>query len=415
MQHVVAQHSALPPEEERLPQRKRGAQLARVARDLWIALGVAILVFALLEVAFVSQRALRTAWFGSDDERDAQSDGHPYAGQAWYREFLSARAGVREKFDPWRTYWAYPLTSEHLNIDSAGRRVTVHPSQRPDSARRVYLLGGSAMWGFTSRDSLTIPSLVARGLDSAGFRDVVVENLAQSGYVLGHEIATLTQELARGRTPAVAVFFDGINDIRTTQLYQEPGRAFFEPRFKHLYERESQRGFFGSFVTPGERSRLIGRLLQALGADPWKVAPQEPHICPRLGSYYRNVQQTALGMASAWGFQVLFVQQPTHATTRKALTPFEKSFMGPDWHVKYTRDCADAIDSALAPTRGTSYLSYASMFDDERESVFLDRFGHVTESANRRIADALVQAIVSRLPRTTAPSAMQPTGAALHH
>ncbi|MGH7713049.1 MAG: SGNH/GDSL hydrolase family protein, partial [Gemmatimonadaceae bacterium] len=336
--------------------------------------------------------------FGSDDERAAQEDGHPYAGQAWYREFLSAREGAREKFDPWRTYWAHPLATRYLNVDSAGYRVTVQPRPRASAARSVYLLGGSAMWGFTSRDSLTIPSLVAAGLDSAGFTDVAVVNLAQSGYVLGHEIATLTQELAQAARPAVAVFFDGINDIRTTQLYQQPGRAFFEQRFSHLYEKESQRGFFGSFVTPGERSKLLARLIQALGiADPWAVAPQKPDICPRLGTYYRNMHQTAMGLGSAWGFEVLFVQQPMHATTRKALTPFEKSFMGPEWHVKYTRDCAEAIDSALADKRGTTYTSYASMFDDVSESVFLDRFGHVTEAGNRRIANALVREIVARL------------------
>ncbi|MGH7177053.1 MAG: hypothetical protein ACREJC_06730, partial [Tepidisphaeraceae bacterium] len=144
--------------------------------------------------------------------------------------------------------------------------------------------------------------------------------------------------------------------------------------------------------------------IQALGvADPWAVPPQRPDVCPRLGTYYRKMHQTALGVASTWGFDVLFVQQPTHATTRKALTPFEKSFMGPDWHVKYTRECAEAIDSALADVRTTSYLSYASMFDDVSESVFLDRFGHVTEVANRRIADALVKQIATRLARQGAP------------
>ncbi len=380
-----------------MAQRKLGSVFARTTRDLWIGLGIALLAFAVLEAAFVGQRAIRAAWLGSDDARASDRDGHPYAGQSWYKEFLDARARGREKFDPWRTYWAYPIASRHLNVDSAGRRVTVHRGAISDTTRKVYLLGGSAMWGFTSRDSLAIPSLVAEGLDSAGIRDVQVVNLAQSGYVLAHEIATLTQQLAQDRKPAVAVFFDGINDIRTTQLYQEPGRAFFEPRFKHLYEVESQRGFFGSFVTPGERSKLVGRLLQALGADPWKVPPQTPNVCPRLGAYYRDMHQSAIGLGQAWGFDVLFVQQPMHATTRKALTPFEKSFMGPEWHVKYTRDCADAIDSALADKRGTTYVSYASMFDDAAESVFLDRFGHVTEVGNRRIADALVREIAARL------------------
>jgi len=383
-------------------QRKLAPTLRRLTRDLWIALGITLLAFGLLEGAFIGQRAVRAAWSGSDDMRVAQRDGHPYAGQAWYTEFVRAREAAREKFDPWRTYWAHSTTSRYLNVDSGGYRVTIQPVERHNAARTVYLLGGSAMWGFTARDSLTIPSLVAAGLDSAGLNDVAVVNLSQSGYVLGHEIATLTQELARGRPPAMAVFFNGINDIRTTQLYREPGHAFFEQRFSHLFEVESRRGFFGSLVTPGERSKLIGRLIQALGvSDPWAVPPRKPDVCPQLGAYYRRMHQTAAGMGSAWGFDVLFVQQPMHATTRKTLTPFEKSFMGPDWHVKYTRECADAIDSTMADMHAKTYVSYGSMFDDVTESVFLDRFGHVTEVGNRRIASALVKEIATRLARKT--------------
>lgn len=383
-------------------QRKFGGTLARLTRDLWIGLGITLLAFGLLEGAFIGQRALRAAWSGSDDMRAAQRDGHPYAGQAWYTDFVRAREAAREKFDPWRTYWAHSTTSRYLNVDSGGYRVTIQPLPRHTAARTVYLLGGSAMWGFTARDSLTIPSLVAAGLDSAGFRDIAVVNLSQSGYVVGHEVATLTQELARGGPPAVAVFFNGINDIRTAQLYREPGHAFFEQRFSHLFEVESRRGFFGSLVTPGERSKLIGRLIQALGiSDPWAVPTRKPEVCPQLGAYYRRMHQTALGIGSAWDFDVLFVQQPNHATTRKTLTPFEKSFMGPDWHVTYTRDCAAAIDSTMADMQGKTYVSYASMFDDVTESVFLDRFGHVTEAGNRRIASALVKEIATRLARKT--------------
>lgn len=387
-----------------LAERKLGSTTSRLIRDLWIGIGVTLLLFAALEGAYVGQRAVRAAWFGSDAQREARRPDHPYVGQAWYQDFIQARDGAREKFDPWRIYWAHSLARPNLNVDSMGRRVSLQaPATRSpvgNSPRRIYFLGGSAMWGFTSRDSLTIPSLVAHALDSAGVRGVEVVNLAQSGYVLGQEVATLTQELAQGRVPAIAVFYDGINDIRTTQLYREPGHAFFEPRFTHLYEVEAQRGFFKSFFTPGERSRLIARLLQALGArDPWAVAPQTPDVCPRLGAYYQRMLQIASGLAQAWDFKVLFIQQPTHATTRKTLTPFEKSFMGPDWHVKYTRDCAEAIDFALSPQLGTSYVSYARMFDDSPETVFLDRFGHVTEAAHRRIAAALVREIIPRLAR----------------
>ena len=38
-----------------------------------------------------------------------------------------------------------------------------------------------------------------------------------------------------------------------------------------------------------------------------------------------------------------------------------------------------------------------NLFDDVKETVYLDLFGHVTEEANRRIAGVLVREVTARL------------------
>ena len=376
--------------------------------DLWNAAGIALAAFALLEGAYVGQRALRAAWFGSDDVREAQVPGHPYEGQAWYREFLQARGAAREKYDPWRSYWAYGTTSPQLTVDGQGYRVTTQAVSPDHAARTVFLLGGSAMWGYTSRDAFTIPSLIARGLAAAGRQDVALVNLAQPGYTVGHELAALNYELARGRVPALAVFYDGINDIRTAHLYGVPGHAFFEQRFARLYEVESSRGFFASLVTPGERSQLVGRLGLALGlGNEWAIRPRTPDVCPALGKYFADTARSASGLGTAWGFDVIFVQQPHHASTRKAPTPFEAALLEPADQVAYTRECGAAIDTAMA-SAAVPYRSHGSLFDDVKETVFIDQFGHVTETANERIATELLREITARLTADAAPSAVPP-------
>lgn len=76
--------------------------------------------------------------------------------------------------------------------------------------------------------------------------------------------------------------------------------------------------------------------------------------------------------------------------------------MPPARILNYSRECAAAIDTAMAGVTGTTYLSHASLFDDVTEAVFIDRFGHVTEKANHRIATSLVKDIVTRLERRPA-------------
>lgn len=388
----------------------------------WILLGLTLGGVALLEGAYVGQLALRARLFGSDEVREAQVEGHPYAGQAWYRDFLNARASLKEKYDPWRSYWAYGMSTEYLTVLPDGTRITGAPSSVPvpppsqSGGPAVIFLGGSAMWGYTSRDSATIPSLVAADLASSG-QGAQIRNLAQPGYTIGHELAALTYEINRGARPKAVVFYDGINDIRTAMLYGEPGHAFLEAKFGRLFEVDSPRGFFGAMLAPLERSSLAARLLMAMGApNPWAAKPHDPKVCPALGRYYADTARTVTGLAEAWDFAVLWVQQPHHASSKKPQTPFEATFMTPDDEMRWASECSQAIDVSMTAA-SVPYTNHATLFDASTETVFLDRFGHVTEAANGVIAKDLAARVRAMLagPRppdlVTAPAAADPVSA----
>jgi hypothetical protein len=151
------------------------------ARDARVILGLALFGFLLLEGAYRLQGAARRQVRQLRAPSTEQSrPAHPYADQAWWH---AARAhgnqGFGLRFDAYRGWWVKPFSSPYLNIDSAGFRLTPQaPVSRP--ARRVFMMGGSTMWGYTSRDSMTIPALVAARLRARGFSDIEVVNLAQS-------------------------------------------------------------------------------------------------------------------------------------------------------------------------------------------------------------------------------------------
>jgi lysophospholipase L1-like esterase len=367
-------------------------------RDLWLAFGVALLAFLLLEGAYVAQRAIRMSMSGSDEERRAERPGHPYKGQAWFRQLVRERDGQKKQFDAWRTYWGSPVVGTYVNVDSAGRRRTVAPSAVAAPRFRVYMLGGSAMWGYTHRDSLTLPSLVAQALHAQGLTDVDVVNLAQSGYTIGQELATLQLELTKGNVPSLAVFFDGINDIRSALLFTEPGHVFFEGRLKRMYEVETNQGVLGTMVTAGTRSALIQRILLAAGVSrEWEEPPSPPSLCGDVAGYYRRTAELAVAAGTQGGFDVLFLQQPIHSTSRKPPTEFERSIIGNPERNETIRSCAMSIDSAMAPERGRTYDTMSGVFDAHKETVFLDGYGHITEEANRVLAARIAPDIAARL------------------
>ena len=59
--------------------------------------------------------------------------------------------------------------------------------------------------------------------------------------------------------------------------------------------------------------------------------------------------------------------------------------------------CAPEVDRRLAGLRGTTFHPLHELFDAETEDVFLDHYGHVTETANERIAAAITQRLAGIL------------------
>jgi hypothetical protein len=367
----------------------------RAAADLWVAFGIALLLMLLLEAGYRGFRRLRPA-----NPRAAapvvDSLLHPYAGLDWWPELLRTheRSPV-SRYDSYREYVALPYASPWVNIDSAGRRVTPQPRPESPAPRRIVFLGGSTMWGYAARDSFTIPAYTAQALRARGFRDLELVNLAQIGYTATQEAITLLLELARDRRPALAVFFDGYNDVSTAITHGVPGLTYNFPRIERQ-TRLGNRGFGAELLGLGRHSALIQRLLAAAGPPLPEERWAGEEVCAPQAAYYRNLVLAVDGLARAAGFRTLWLQQPLHTTSGKPLTAWERSL----YNKKAMATCLRAVDSVLAgaPVR---YHSLANVFDAETASLFVDYQSHLTEAGNRLVAERIA-ALLDPLLRDSA-------------
>ncbi len=371
----------------------RLARLARVVRDGWLVFGAALLLFLILEGGYRGWLGVKRAIRG--DARGGVPALHPYAGQQWFIDFQ--RSGQRfDRFDAYRGYWSLPYTSRYKNVDSLGRRITIQPRFDSATALRVVMLGGSTLFGFNARDSTTIASLTAARLAARGVTNVEIVNLAQGGYNVTQEAITLLLEVAHGRTPAVAVFFDGQNDIQAVRAFGVPGRAFIEPRTQSLLDL-ARRNFGAELVGLGRHSAVVTRLKQALGMEPGQGVGYDSStaLCGPLAAYYRDVTRSVEAVARDRGFDVFFFQQPMHSTTNKPRTPWERTLLE---HPPF-RHCAASIDSAMQADAGRMYFSLASLFDADTATAYTDQFAHLTERAHGVIADRIAEVIAPALVR----------------
>ena len=197
----------------------------------------------------------------------------------------------------------------------------------------------------------------------------------------------------------VAVFLDGYNDIATAVKYGEPGHTYGDEGIQQQIHLGT-RGFAQELFGLGRHSVLVQDLKARLGiaAPPPKVRGGPKEVCGQLAGYYLNLTQVIDALARGYGFSAAFFLQPHHSVSRKPKTPWETQLSG---STRAVPQCMASIDSALTLHRAgggaTSFMSLAGLFDRDTATVFVDANAHVTEAANRKVAEAIADVVAPRL------------------
>jgi len=165
-------------------------------RDLWLVVGVTLL---LLVVGEVAARVLTP----SSPAPDVRIHADSYPDAPWVAGLYDENA--RSAHLRWESY-AYwrraPFTGAYINVDAHGHRRTWRAPAAPGATAplRVFVFGGSTVWGTGVRDDHTVPSELARYLGEHG---VVadVENFGETGYVSTQDVVSLLRALHRGDVP----------------------------------------------------------------------------------------------------------------------------------------------------------------------------------------------------------------------
>lgn len=368
----------------------------------WRAVGVALLVLVAVEGMYRASQALRSR-SAPQPTGQALRD-HPYANQPWFKGWYAqpvVRAGT--VYDPYRTSHKAPARTPYINIDSAGRRVTVQPSGA-SSARRVFLLGGSTMWGYTARDSFTIASAVAALLRARGLTDVEVVNLAQPGYNATQEVITLMLALRDGEIPAAAVFLTTHKDVYAAFQNGKPGGITSQRQYAAQFEARTP-GLGDDLKALARHTALGARMAPVEHVESYSSHEPSAGLCDAVSRQYLQLGRITGGMARQYGFPFLFLRQPMLATSHKPLSPWERKLPRPRFEATYLR-CVSAIDSTMRAFPGGEYHSLATLFDTDTSTVFIDEYGYLTEAAGQAVARQIVELVEPAL-RSAKPAPLR--------
>ncbi len=368
----------------------------RLVRDAWLILGLAVLLFGVLEAgARLVLLGVRWVEESSEPPGDWRARADTYTDPSWveayYKEFRRSDALRWRPYVYWRKK---PYRGEYINVDSSGLRITPGPTSSgrgSGRALKIFMFGGSTLWGTGARDAFTIPAMVASDLRRSGL-SVEVSNFGQSGYVSTQSLVALLLELRAGRRPDVVVFYDGINDTFSAFAQQRPGLPQNEQnRTADFNLSQASLARLGRLLLRDVADRsatvqLTKRVLRrsAGGDSLWRPSNPDSLATLVVTTYLSNLE-VLRALSEHYHFTPLAYWQPT-IFQKPMLTKYEQVERGKV--PQLARFFEQTYASLASRAHGGAVRDLSRVFSTRREPVYVD-WMHLGETGNGLIAQRI--------------------------
>jgi len=360
-------------------------------KNVWLAIGISMVAFVffgalyLLTSVVVNTSGIANTLRGGLDYRPLAfvDEGRPPTSQ----EFFLEQSQTTVRWSPY-TYWVVDeFDGEYINIDSSGIRYTPTFSESSD-ATKIYVFGGSTVWGEGARDEYTIPSWLARQLDEND-QDIQVINYGQTGYVSTQDMLMFQFQLRQGNIPDVAIFYQGFND--TLAAYGGGYVGITLQENQRLNDSEAGRALRNGqpvFTVPNQS--LDNLDLSLLNAQTTTSQGIFDH-------WLANVQMIN-ALADAYDVQTLFVWQPA-IFYKTPITSDEQGIL--DRLERERPDFLDLYQSVDALVREyveqsdeVNLLILSDLFANDNRTIFHDLV-HITEQGNGVVVENMVTEVIN--------------------
>lgn len=395
--------------------------LWRAVVGIWQVIGILLLIVVVAE--FGVEPVRRVGRWLRGTQSTSPSDQRPPSG-----DFLGYRDDIAVRELDWAPYvhWRQrPYQGPYTTVDARGLRVTLGSDCEDANAARIFCFGGSTLFSLGARDSATIPSVLQRRLNETGIR-VAITNHAQLGYNSSQDVLNLQALLKRGDVPDLAIFYNGFNDMFTAEWTGRADgiRGEETRRAEFLLLTRVRRSALLRAAVAAALPRTLRRLRDWTGFDwdtPSKREPRRPLADSSLPTLVREVVaayaanvRIARALAREYGFQVLFVWEPS-LVTKRAKSDHERQLeSGGALSLEMRRRFFSAVIEEYRQREGLTgaadVLDLSALFDKREDQVYID-FAHLTEAGNAAVAEAMlpaVTAIVTAIEKTPAARLMPP-------
>lgn len=367
-------------------------------RDFFLITGIMVFLFVMGHFAIGGARYIKHTLQGiktGEDLASSLKQSPVFANYQGYDQYFDdANLASKMQVAPYYHWRRAPYNGNVIKIDENAIRRTIKAPLA--NAKKVFLFGGSTMWGTGVPDQYTIASQLQALLGPS----YDVYNYGETAFVSVQELNLLLEQLSKGEKPDIVVFYDGVND-GYAGMYS-PGKPR-HPQFRQEdYEsNESTAKLIRKLLDKTNYIAITARVDKWLGQD--DISKWESNIKPNVENNakivvnnYEQLMRQVQGLSSVYGFKAYHFWQPLLLTQNRKLTDYEQALFNANspqlvesYQVLYSQ-----AKKQLTGKPGFFYI--ADAFDKVNEPLFFD-FCHVGPKANEIVATKMAQVITQQV------------------
>jgi len=374
---------------------------------LLLLIGLELAAGAVLTIAtFPTVKGLLAQVTGKPNDLVSHYRALPYyAEQDWSsRYWQEHQLALKKSYYPYVIWRSPAFTGTMLNIDQDGIRQTPGAECSPD-AYKLFIFGGSAIWGWGAPDWGTIPAYLQAELQAREDRPVCVINFGENAYISTQSRIQLELMLETGNVPDAVIFYDGVNEVLAAS---QTGQPILHQNYAEIMNRfQNPQPPLISWFQSLNSVQLLQQVMLQTGVSGNKGNAHHPvdtdQLAKAIAQAYLNHCKIVSALAETYEFDAYFFWQPYILIGDKPLTNEEQSMMTElDWVLVMDPELIalftatyKRIESA-APTHQNLYY-IAPVFDGVESQLWIDTWGHVTPEGNRLIAQKMLPIIEKQL------------------
>ena len=306
-----------------------------------------------------------------------------------------------QQYVPYHLWNRKPFPGKWHNVDANGVRATHYKAdEKKDGVKKIFILGGSTLWGTGAADWETIPSYLAKFLNKNN-PEYMVTNYGETGYVASQELNRLISEIKKQNIPNIVVFYDGINDAFAGAYALD---ALKTPSY-HTRMDQFEKMFKGNRATHFFEILKTTYIFQAIDLARGKLLPhpeerwekkikdaEMQEAVQRTVKYLISNYKIASAIGKEYGFRVIFCLQPNIYLGKKVLQEYEKEFL--KTRLRAVDLVYAEIKRIIKENTSSGIYDLSDVFETVTEPIYID-WTHTGPLGNYHVAKKIGEIIKS--------------------